>query len=152
MSYVEFEFTDDNARECYGGKPPLYATEFSAAVDLRTTETVAFKAGSDGELAQVGAGLKVGIPKGMAGLILPRSSLFQRTACTIPNSPGLIDSDYRGEVNILLMKHGPGAVTIPKGTRLAQFMLQYAPSMVWAEGSLQPTGRGEGGLGSTGHE
>ena len=160
MSYVKFEFVDDHARELYGGQPPHAETAGSAGVDLRTAENIFFPASSPtfSETlmpwrVKVSTGIKVAIPKGMCGFVVPRSSLFKKTGCVLTNSPGVIDSDYRGEVQLSLLRSPhESSCTVPAGTRLAQFLLQYAPAMLWVERELGETDRADGGFGSTGHE
>lgn len=150
MSIVKFEFASDEARSLYDDKAPTKATEGSAAFDLRVMDTLQFPVQQKGFVKAL-SGVKVQIPPGMCGLLMPRSSLFEKTGCIIPNSPGLIDSDYRGEIRIPLQCISVQSVTIPKGTRVAQLLVTYAPKLTLMDGVLDDTERGENGFGSTGH-
>jgi dUTP pyrophosphatase len=105
-----------------------------------------------GERAMVPTGVAVAIPKGHAGLVLPRSGLASRSGLTLSNAPGLIDSGYRGEVIcavVNLDRETP--VRIAKGDRIAQLVVVAIPDVkpTWAE-KLSDTPRGDGGFGSTG--
>jgi dUTP pyrophosphatase len=105
-----------------------------------------------GARALVPTGLAVAIPPGHAGLILPRSGLALRHGVSIVNTPGLVDAGYRGEVQVLLVNHDPAtAVTIERGERIAQLVVQRVERVEWDEVSdLPPSARGPGGFGSTG--
>jgi dUTP pyrophosphatase len=99
----------------------------------------------------VPTGLRVAIPIGHAGLVLPRSGLALRSGVTVLNAPGLIDSGYRGEVGVLLVNHGAETVTINRGERIAQLVIQTVERATLVEvRELDATGRGAGGFGSTG--
>jgi dUTP pyrophosphatase len=91
------------------------------------------------------------LPSGVECQVRPRSGLAARFGITIPNSPGTIDPDYRGELRVLLQNGGPDAVPIGRGERIAQLVFARfeAPEVVEAD-DLTKTGRGEGGFGSTG--
>lgn len=96
-------------------------------------------------------GIKVAIPEGYAGFVLPRSGHAKRSGVGVVNSPGLIDSGYRGEVSVLLINHGNDPVTFRKGDRIAQLVVLPIPEVEWDEvDELDETTRGEGGFGSTG--
>ena len=97
-------------------------------------------------------GIAVAIPEGFAGLVLPRSGLASRLGLTLANSPGLIDSGYRGEVTCAVVNlDRERAVSIRRGDRIAQLLVVPATAMEpeWVD-ELSPTARGEGGFGSTG--
>jgi dUTP pyrophosphatase len=99
----------------------------------------------------VPTGLRVAIPEGFAGLVLPRSGLALRTGVTVLNAPGLIDSGYRGEVGVLLVNHGSEPVTVRRGERIAQLVIQPVARAVLVEvRGLEASQRGAGGFGSTG--
>ena len=99
----------------------------------------------------VPTGLRVAIPDGYAGLVLPRSGLALRTGVTVLNAPGLIDSGYRGEIGVLLVNHGAEAVTIGRGERIAQLVIQpVARASLVEVRELGESRRGTGGFGSTG--
>ncbi len=96
-------------------------------------------------------GIAVALPPGHAGLVIPRSGHARRAGVGLVNGPGLIDSGYRGEIEVLLINHGVAPVTFAKGDRIAQLVVVEVPDVVWEEvDSLDPTTRGESGFGSTG--
>ena len=129
---------------------PARATPGAAGVDLA--------AAVDGELvlepgarARVPTGLRVAIPPGYEGQVRPRSGLALRHGVTLPNAPGTIDSDYRGEVQVILHNGGDRAVVIRRGDRIAQLVIAPVASLEWEEvAELDATERGEGGFGHTG--
>jgi dUTP pyrophosphatase len=93
----------------------------------------------------------VAIPEGFEGQIRPRSGLAARHGLTVLNSPGTIDSDYRGEVKVILINHGPAPVTIAHGMRIAQLVVAPVTRVEWMETTALPeTDRGSGGFGHTG--
>ena len=96
-------------------------------------------------------GLRVAIPDGWEGQIRPRSGLALRKGLGMPNSPGTIDADYRGELKVLLINLGPEPIEISRGMRVAQMLITPAPQaeIVLVE-DLDQTERGESGFGSTG--
>ncbi len=128
---------------------PAYETPGSAGMDLRAmvaeTESVA-----PGERALIATGLRLAIPEGFEGQVRPRSGLALKTGLTVANAPGTIDSDYRGEVKVILINLGPDPVEISHGDRIAQLVIAPVARAVWREGPLDQTARGEGGFGSTG--
>lgn len=134
-------------------KTPAYAHEGDAGLDLRCSEGVAI---APGEQRTVSTGLAVAIPEGYAGLVIPRSGLAARLGLTITNSPGLIDSGYRGEIKLIL--HHTGATTrdgivFAPGERIAQLVIVPIPRVSLVErDSLSASERGADGLGSTGTE
>ncbi len=99
----------------------------------------------------VPTGLRVAIPAGYAGLVMPRSGLALRSGVTVLNAPGLIDSGYRGEIGVLLVNHGARTVVIQHGERIAQLVIQpVARAQLVEVRELPESRRGEGGFGSTG--
>lgn len=128
---------------------PTYANPGDAGCDLRAVEACRLP---PGERAAVATGIAVAIPEGWAGLVLPRSGLARRHGIGLVNGPGLIDSGYRGEVQVLLVNHDPSeAFEIEPGDRIAQLVLvQCATADVVEADVLDETFRGEGGFGSTG--
>ena len=127
---------------------PAYAREGDAGLDLAAASTVTL---APGGRHLVPTGLRVAIPIGHAGLVLPRSGLALRSGVTVLNAPGLIDSGYRGEVGVLLVNHSAEAVTINRGERIAQLVIQAVERAMLVEvQELGATGRGAGGFGSTG--
>jgi len=131
---------------------PHYATDQSAGMDLRAAvpedvpETLA-----PGERALVPTGLQIALPAGYEAQVRPRSGLALRHGVTVLNSPGTIDSDYRGEVGVILVNHGQEAFTVERGERIAQMVVSRHARVEWMEQtSLDNTERGAGGFGSTG--
>ena len=133
-----------------GASLPEYGSAESAGADLKAwlSSPVTIDPGSR---ALIPTGMRIQIPRGYEGQIRPRSGLAVRNGVTVLNAPGTIDADYRGEVKVALINHGEAPFTIQNGDRIAQLIL--AP-VVRAEfsavKSLDATGRGEGGFGSTG--
>lgn len=127
---------------------PRYAHEGDAGLDLAAAETVTLR---PGQRHAVSTGLALAIPQGWVGLIHPRSGLARRHGITVANAPGTIDAGYRGEVVVLLVNLGQEEVTLHRGDRIAQLLLQqvgYAD--VIEVPTLEETARGAGGFGSTG--
>lgn len=127
---------------------PSYATPGSAGMDLRSSEPV--------ELAPLGralvpTGLKLAIPSGFEGQVRPRSGLAARFGVTVLNAPGTIDSDYRGEVKVLLVNLGAESVRLERGERIAQIVFAAVqPAILEPVVALGETARGDGGFGHTG--
>lgn len=129
-----------------GGHLPEYATIGSAGADLRASGAVEIP---PGDRAAVPTGLRVQIPPGHVGLVWPRSGLAVRHG--IDTLAGVIDSDYRGEVRVVLVNHGPDRFSIARGERIAQLLVQRVERAVFAGvPDLEDTERGGGGFGSTG--
>jgi dUTP pyrophosphatase len=131
---------------------PSYASEGAAGLDLMAalpeTEPVVIAPKS---WAAIPTGLVFEIPRGFQGEVRPRSGLALRHAVTVLNAPGTIDSDYRGEVRVVLINLGPEAFTVTRGMRVAQLLfVPVARMMPTPVRSLSTTARGEGGFGSTG--
>ncbi len=127
---------------------PVYAKPGDAGLDLRASE---FASLEPGERRLVPTGLAVAIPEGHAGFVVPRSGLALQKGVTVLNAPGLIDSGYRGELKVLLINHGAETVTIARGERIAQLVIQPVASVTLVEVERLPdSARGVGGFGSTG--
>ena len=128
---------------------PSRQTTGSAGFDLASAEPDFILA--PGERRLVSTGLAIEIPPGIEGQVRPRSGLALRHGITMPNAPGTIDSDYRGEVRVILQNSGTQPVTIARGDRIAQlvFARYEAPELVDVT-ELEASGRGAGGFGSTG--
>jgi dUTP pyrophosphatase len=128
---------------------PARAHTADAGLDLRTIEDVEIP---PGERRRVRTGLRLAIPEGHAGFVLPRSGLALRSGLTLLNTPGLIDPGYRGDVDVIALNtdlHEP--VRLAAGDRVAQLVLvQLAELEPRAVDELPPSDRGEGGFGSTG--
>lgn len=104
-----------------------------------------------GEYAAIPTGLSMEIPVGFEVQVRPRSGLAAKNGITVLNSPGTIDSDYRGEVKIILINHGNSPFAINNGDRIAQLVIASVSSAIFVEvDSLSETDRGQGGFGSTG--
>ena len=127
---------------------PAYARDGDAGLDLRAAhDTTLAPAGR----ALVGTGLAVAIPGGYAGLVLPRSGLALSQGVTVLNAPGLVDAGYRGELKVLLVNHGDTPVTVRRGDRIAQLVIQPVERAKLIEvRELPRSERGAGGFGSTG--
>lgn len=128
---------------------PSRAHEGDAGLDLRACEAAHL---GPGERWSVGTGLAVEIPEGHAGLVLPRSGLAVEHGIGLANSPGLIDSGYRGEVRVLLLNNDPAEVfRIEPGDRIAQLTVVPVVPVVPVEAvELGESARGDGGFGSSG--
>lgn len=127
---------------------PAYARSGDAGLDLLAAQTVRL---GPSQRCLVPTGLRVAIPEGYAGFVLPRSGLALRAGVTVLNAPGLIDSGYRGEVGVLLINHGADPVTIGRGERIAQLVIQpVARALLVEVRELGASDRGAGGFGSTG--
>lgn len=132
-----------------GATLPSRAHEGDAGLDLFAAEPAHL---GPGERWSVGTGVAVEIPTGHAGLVLPRSGLAREHGIALVNSPGLIDSGYRGEVRVLLLNTDPAEVyRVRAGDRIAQLLVTpiAAAEPVEAE-ALAESGRGDGGFGSSG--
>lgn len=128
---------------------PQYETGGSAGLDVRSNEDVIL---NPGEFKLVKTGLFVEIPSGYEIQVRPRSGMALKYGVTVLNSPGTIDSDYRGEIGVILINHNTLPYAIIKGERIAQLVLCPIEKIQWkAEGSLSTsTKRGTKGFGSTG--
>ena len=130
---------------------PEYQTAGAAGADLRADLGGAALTLAPGEIRLVPTGLRVQIPEGYEMQIRPRSSLALKHGVTLPNTPGTIDSDYRGPLGVIMINLGPQPYAIQHGERIAQAVIAPVTraSYVMAE-VLDQTERGEGGFGSTG--
>ncbi len=129
---------------------PRYQTEGAAGMDLHAALAEPVTVGPLGR-ARVPAGLIVAIPRSFEGQVRPRSGLAWRTGLTVLNAPGTIDSDYRGELQVLLVNLSDAPVTITPLERIAQLVIvPVARAELVLVTELGPTARGPGGLGSTG--
>ena len=127
---------------------PAYQTPGAAGMDLRAAEDVSLQ---PGQRAAVSTGFRVAIDQGFEGQVRARSSLALKRGLIVPNAPGTIDSDYRGELTVLLANVGLEPVQIPRGERIAQIVIAPVVQVAVQEVTdLDETERGEGGFGSTG--
>lgn len=129
---------------------PSYETPQSAGMDLRAAVGHAIEIPPGGR-ALVPTGLKIALPEGFEAQIRPRSGLALKKGITLPNSPGTIDADYRGEVGVIILNTGTEIFTVERGDRIAQMIVTPVIQANWNEiESLDETARGDGGFGSTG--
>ena len=128
---------------------PGRGTPQAAGYDIRSAEDEVVL--QPGEIRLVGTGLVMELPEGMECQVRPRSGLALRHGITLPNSPGTIDPDYRGEIRIIMQNLGPLAVPLLRGERIAQLVFARfeAPEVLEVD-ALGKTERGERGFGSTG--
>lgn len=144
MSNIRVKLLRENARI------PTYGTQFSAGADLYAclTEAVTIQ---PGETKAIPTGIAMEVPVGCAGLVYARSSMGVKRGLAPANKVGVIDSDYRGEIMVMLHNHGSAAQTVEHGERVAQMLITpvLTPAYEQAE-ELTDTLRGAGGFGSTG--
>ena len=129
---------------------PAYATAQSSGLDLAAALSEDIVIGP-GEHAVVPTGVAIALPDGFEAQVRPRSGLAAKHAVTVLNSPGTIDTDYRGEIRVVLANHGAASFTVSRGMRIAQLVIAPVSRIVWNEvDALTDSPRGEGGFGSTG--
>lgn len=130
---------------------PAYATAHAAGLDLLAAvadETVL----EPGAVLIVPTGIAIALPPTHEAQVRPRSGLAARHGVTVLNAPGTIDADYRGEIGVILVNHGPAPVSVTRGMRIAQLVVAPVTRVTWAPvDHLPETARGAGGFGSTGH-
>jgi len=127
---------------------PTYATEGSAGLDLRADEDVTL---APGERRLVPTGIAIQLPAGCEGQVRPRSGLALRHGVGLVNAPGTIDSDYSGEIGVILINNGQEIVRFHRGERIAQLVVaRYERVTPLEVDALEPTARGAGGFGHTG--
>ena len=129
---------------------PAYQTDGAAGMDIYAAlaDDIII---APGQFAAIPTGLCVALPEGFEIQVRPRSGLAFKHGVTVLNSPGTIDSDYRGEIKVALINHGTEPVTITHGMRIAQMVLASVIQGDWQEvATLDETSRGTGGFGSTG--
>ena len=145
MSEIEIKLIDPAARV------PERAHDGDAGWDLRAIEAARLK---PAERVAIGTGVSVAIPPGMAGLVLPRSGTALRSGIALVNSPGLIDSGYRGELRVILLNTDPQTeFAVEPGDRIAQLVFIDLPNVELKRVDRLPdTERGEGGFGSSGKD
>ena len=129
---------------------PEYATEGSAGMDLRANIEAA-KTLQPMERAIIPTGLYIELPIGYEAQVRPRSGMAFKKGLSIPNSPGTIDADYRGEIGVIVINLNTDAIVIEPGERVAQMVIAKYERISWAlVDDLSETDRGAGGFGSTG--
>jgi dUTP pyrophosphatase len=140
----------------HGAGLPLPAYQSEAAAGLDLMAAVAADAPvtiGPGRRALIPTGLTIALPGGTEGQVRPRSGLAARHGVTVLNSPGTIDADYRGEIQVILVNLGQESFTITRGMRIAQLIIASTVQVTMCEtATLDETTRGVGGFGSTGHE
>lgn len=127
---------------------PTQATAGAAGADLVAAEDAVI---APGGVHAVATGIALAIPEGYEGQVRPRSGLALKHGVTVLNAPGTIDADYRGEVKVILINHGPEPFRVARGDRIAQLVIAaVAPAHFERVEILPETSRGDGGFGSTG--
>jgi dUTP pyrophosphatase len=150
MNEVDIEIT----RLPHGRDLPLpaYESAFAAGMDLRAAVSAEIVL-IPGARALVPTGIAIALPPGYEAQVRPRSGLAFKNGVTGLNSPGTIDADYRGEIQVLLVNHGTAPFTVSRGMRIAQMIVAPVTRGRWREVDALPTSeRGAGGFGSTGLE
>ena len=131
-----------------GAVAPFYATTGAAGLDLRSTEEVTLE---PMERKLVSTGLQIAVPEGFEAQVRPRSGLALKHGIALVNSPGTIDSDYRGEIGIIVINLGQSVVKLARGERVAQLVIAPVVRVeVKVVETIEDTDRGAGGFGSTG--
>lgn len=129
---------------------PAYETEHAAGMDLRAAVTGPVEIPAGGR-ALVPTGLRIAVPPGYEAQVRPRSGLALKNGITLPNTPGTIDADYRGEIRVILLNLGEAPFTVNRGDRIAQLIVAPVVRVQWsAVARLSETQRGDGGFGHTG--
>ena len=129
---------------------PSYATDGAAGMDLLAAVAEPLVIPPGGR-ALVPTGLTIALPQGYELQVRPRSGLALRNGITLPNTPGTIDEDYRGELGVILLNAGTEPFTVERGMRIAQAVIAPVVRAAWREVAVLPaTARGAGGFGSTG--
>ena len=127
---------------------PAYATDGAAGMDVVAAEDATLAPGARHAVA---TGLAMAIPQGYEIQVRPRSGLALKHGISVPNTPGTIDSDYRGELKVILINLGDAPFDVRRGDRIAQLVLAPVVQATWLEvDHLDETARGTGGFGSTG--
>jgi len=127
---------------------PGRASDGAAGIDLAAAYDTVLEPGAR---ALIATGFAIALPEGFEAQVRPRSGLALKYGVTVLNTPGTIDADYRGEIGVILINHGPEPFSIARGDRIAQLVIAPVVMARVREGPLPAsTGRGEGGFGSTG--
>jgi len=150
LAIDKLEIKIEKVKGCEDLPLPVSASEFSSGVDLLSAETseIILK---PGQIKIISTGIKIMIPEGFEGQIRPRSGLALKYGITVLNTPGTIDSDYRGIVKVILINLGEKDFIIQRGDRIAQLVIQkvFFPDFKLVK-TLNNTKRGEGGFGHSG--
>src|SRR3990172_1252407 len=146
MLSIPVRFVREGSRDLL----PAYKTAGASGMDLRADIKGEVTISPQGR-ALIPTGISVEIPSGVEGQVRPRSGLAIRNGVTCLNSPGTIDSDYRGEICVILVNLGAEPFPVRRGDRIAQLVFSFVAKGVWREvDDLDPTPRGEEGFGHTG--
>jgi len=130
--------------------PPDYQTAGAAGMDLRAAVQEALTL-QPGEYRLIPCGFAIAVPEGYEAQVRPRSGLANKHGVTVLNAPGTIDADYRGEVGVILVNHGPAPFSVSRGDRIAQLVVAPVVRVSWDPVEVLPeTSRGSGGFGHTG--
>lgn len=130
---------------------PTYATPGSACVDLRANITEPLEITCN-QRVLIPTGVKIGLPAGYEAQVRPRSGMALKHGISVYNTPGTIDSDYTGEISVILINLNDTAFIVEPNMRIAQMLVVPVPKIEWQEvDTLDVTTRGEGGYGSTGY-
>ena len=130
--------------------PPAYMSERAAGLDLRAAVSAPVTL-APGAFAVIPTGIRIALPPGCEGQVRPRSGLASQHGVTVLNTPGTVDADYRGEICVILVNHGPRPFIVRRGDRVAQLVVApVARVKVEVTGQLEATARGGGGFGHTG--
>ncbi len=130
---------------------PAYQSEGAAGMDLAAALDKPVEL-APGEFRLVPCGFAIAVPPGFEAQVRPRSGLAAKHGVTVLNAPGTIDSDYRGEVKVILINHGREPFVVTPGMRVAQMVVARVARVEWdVADALPETARGEGGFGHTGH-
>ena len=149
-SQIAMKFTWLDPRTARDLSPPAYETAGSSGMDVRAAVTADIVI-APGERALIPTGFALAIPGGYEVQVRPRSGLAVKQGLTLSNSPGTIDSDYRGEVKIAMINLGHEPVTVKRGDRIAQLVVTpVIRAVLTLVSELDDTGRGGGGFGHTG--
>ncbi len=140
---IKIKYLNENALT------PKQATMGSSGYDLYSIEEIILKSG---ESKLVKTGISIEIPLGFEAQIRPRSGLALKKSITVLNTPGTIDSDYRGEIGVILINHGKTDVILEKHERIAQMVFQKVEFAEFIEENLTQTERNSGGFGSSGNK
>ena len=150
MENNKIEIKIEKVEGCEDLSLPVSASKFSSGVDLLSAEATDIVL-KPGKVKLISTGIKIMIPEGYEGQIRPRSGLALKHGITVLNTPGTIDSDYRGIVKVILINLGEEDFKIRRGDRIAQLVIQkiFFPNFKIVE-TLDKTKRGEGGFGHSG--
>jgi dUTP diphosphatase len=130
---------------------PDYQSQHAAGMDLHAAVDGPVKV-PPGGIRMIPCGFAMAVPIGYEAQVRPRSGLAAKFGISMPNAPGTIDADYRGEVKVPLINHGPDPFEVTRHMRIAQMIIKPVPRAQWQEvNELPPTDRGDGGFGHTGH-